>query len=88
MRSRGFFDLVCLPKEQQVSHKIFWVVEPTSNGYQSHSHFLIQGETAKDHVFEFYRSKNLINLAHVVNDPYQVRKGAFTAILNECFRKT
>ena len=63
-------------EEQQVSHKIFWVVEPTSNGYQSHSHFLIQGETAKDHVFEFYRSKNLINPAHVVNDPYQVRKGA------------
>ena len=33
-------------EEQQVSHKIFWVVEPTSNGYQSHSHFLIEGEEA------------------------------------------
>ena len=37
-------------QEQATNHRIFWVVEPTGNGYQSHSHFLIKGEDAKDQV--------------------------------------
>lgn len=62
-------------QEQAVSHKLFWVVESTSAS-QSHSHFLIKGEEAKEHIFEFYQSKNLIIPRNVVNTPYDIERGA------------
>ena len=61
--------------KEAVSHKIFWVVESTSRS-QSHSHFLIQGAEAKDHIFQFFQSKRLINPKNVVNDPYDASLGA------------
>ena len=63
-------------QKHAISHKIFWVVEPTSNGFQSHSHFLIRGEEAKEHIFQFYQSKKLITSRNVVNDPYDKKLGA------------
>ena len=63
-------------QEHAIRHKIFWVVEPTSNGYQSHSHFLIEGEEAKNQILKFYTSKGIVNPKNVLNKRYQVKKGA------------
>ena len=63
-------------QEQATNHRIFWVVEPTGNGYQSHSHFLIKGEEAKAQVLQFYTSKGLVNPRNVLNDPYEAHRGA------------
>jgi len=54
---------------------IFWVIEHTSNNYQTHCHFLIKGKGIEKAVFEFYNSRRLINPKFVLTEIFNKNEG-------------
>ena len=55
---------------------IFWVMEHTSNNYQTHNHLLIRGEGVKDAVNTFLTSRNLVDPRFVQYIKYNPKLGA------------
>lgn len=56
--------------------KLFWVMELTVNGYQTHNHLLIKGEGVERHVEQFLEDKKLIHKKCIKHIPYKSSLGA------------
>ena len=70
------FDLEKSLQEKIKSFKMFWIMEHTSNGYQTHNHLLIEGDKVDKVVNQFLISKSLINKKYVRHIPYNKDLGA------------
>jgi hypothetical protein len=58
------------------SFKVFWVMEHTSNNYQTHNHLLIKGNGIKDEVNNYLKSKKLVDKRFVKHLEYEKELGA------------
>jgi hypothetical protein len=58
------------------SHKLFWIMENTSNYYQTHNHLLIKGKGARKEVDLFLKEKKLVIPKYVKHEPYDTSLGA------------
>ena len=57
------------------AYTVFWVIEFTSNNYQTHCHLLLKGKNSNNIVFDFYNKRKLIIPKFVSIEPYQINKG-------------
>ena len=57
-------------------HTMFWVMEYTTNGYQTHNHLLLSGEGSKNEVNRFFKEKKVVNPKFVLHSPYDSTEGA------------
>ena len=46
-------------KNKTPSHKLFWIMEYTSNNYQTHNHLLIKGDGARDEIDLYLKEKGM-----------------------------
>ena len=65
-----------LLKNKTPSHKLFWIMEYTSNNYQTHNHLLIKGESARDEIDLYLKEKGLVNPKCVKHEEYDSSLGA------------
>jgi len=70
------FDLEKTLRSHLKSFKIFWVMEHTSNNYQTHNHLLIKGNGIKDEVNNYLKSKKLVDKRFVKHLEYEKELGA------------
>lgn len=70
------FDLESTLRSHIKNFKIFWVMEHTSNNYQTHNHLLIKGNGIKDEVNKFLKSKRLVDKRFVKHLEYEKELGA------------
>ena len=73
---RIMLDLEGVLRANLSNFKVFWVMEHTSNNYQTHNHLLIKGCGIKDEVNNYFQSKNLIDPRFVKHIKYQRDLGA------------
>ncbi|MEH6706025.1 MAG: hypothetical protein V7691_14610 [Galbibacter orientalis] len=59
-----------------IKFKLFWVMEHTTNGYQTHNHLLIEGDGVKEAVHKYFKDKRLIDNRFVKHIPYEKELGA------------
>jgi hypothetical protein len=64
--------LTILPIEFQ----LFWVMEHTSNNYQTHNHLLLKGKGIQTNVNNYFKSKGLVDMRFVKHLPYKQKLGA------------
>lgn len=62
--------------KQDIKHNIFWIMEYTSNGYQTHNHMLIEGEGVKQEIDRYLKEKNLVDDRFVKHIAYNSSLGA------------
>ena len=70
------FDLERTLRSHLKSFKVFWVMEHTSNNYQTHNHLLIKGNGIKDEVNNYLKSKKLVDKRFVKHLEYEKELGA------------
>ena len=70
------FDLERTLRSHLKSFKVFWVMEHTSNNYQTHNHLLIKGNGIKDEVNNYLKSKKLVDKRFVKHLEYKKELGA------------
>ena len=70
------FDLESTLRSHIKNFKMFWVMEHTSNNYQTHNHLLIKGNGIKDEVNKFLKSKRLVDKRFVKHLEYEKELGA------------
>jgi len=63
-------------EKQHLPHVVFWVMEYTSNGYQTHNHLLIEGEGVQYELDKYLKEKNLVNERNVKHLAYNGSLGA------------
>ena len=73
---RIMFDLESTLRSHIKNFKMFWVMEQTSNNYQTHNHLLIKGNGIKDEVNKFLKSKRLVDKRFVKHLEYEKELGA------------
>ena len=73
---RIMIDLERTLRSHLKSFKMFWVMEHTSNNYQTHNHLLIKGNGIKDEVNNYLKSKRLIDKRFVKHLVYEKELGA------------
>lgn len=57
-------------------YSMFWIMEHTSNGYQTHNHLLLDGDGIKEEVNDFLLKKNLVNEKFIRHYDFEHEKGA------------
>ena len=57
-------------------HNMFWVMEHTSNGYQTHNHLLLSGDGSRYEVDRFLSERKLVNPKFVQHSAYDSSQGA------------
>jgi hypothetical protein len=63
--------------EKNLSHyTMFWIMEHTTNGYQTHNHLLLKGIGIKEVVEDFLIKKKLVNKKLIRHYAYQSEQGA------------
>ena len=70
------FDLESTLRSHIKNFKMFWVMENTSNNYQTHNHLLIKGNGIKDEVNKFLKNKILVDKRFVKHLEYEKELGA------------
>ena len=76
-RNEGImFDLERTLRSHLKNFKMFWVMEHTSNHYQTHNHLLIKGNGIKDEVNNYLKSKKLVDKRFVKHLEYEKELGA------------
>ena len=55
---------------------MFWIMEHTTNGYQTHNHLLLKGIGIKEVVNDFLFKKKLVNKKFIRHYDYQSEQGA------------
>ena len=73
---RIMFDLERTLTSHLKNYKMFWVMEHTSNNYQTHNHLLIKGNGVKDEVNKYLRKKRLVDKRFVKHLEYEKDLGA------------
>ena len=73
---RLMFELEKRLLKKTPSHKVFWIMESTSNYYQTHNHLLIKGDGVKEEVDLFLKEKKLVIPKYVKHEPYDTSLGA------------
>ena len=58
------------------SFKLFWVMEHTSNNYQTHNHLLLKGNGIKDKVDTYLKNIRLVDKRFVKHLDYEKELGA------------
>ena len=62
--------------KKNIPHKVFWVMEDTSNGYQTHNHLLLEGNTVQYELDKYLKDKNLVDDRFVKHVAYNASLGA------------
>ena len=73
---RIMFDLERSLRSRLKSFKVFWVMEHTSNNYQTHNHLLIKGNGIKEEVNNYLKNKRLVDKRFVKHLEYEKELGA------------
>jgi|TARA_B100000768_G_scaffold63272_1_gene61239 hypothetical protein len=73
---RIMFDLENSLKSHLKNFKMFWVMEHTSNNYQTHNHLLIKGNGVKEEVNSYLKKKRLVDERFVKHMKYEKGLGA------------
>ena len=73
---RIMFDLERSLRSRLKSFKVFWVMEHTSNNYQTHNHLLIKGNGIKEEVNNYLKNKRLVDKRFVKHLEYKKELGA------------
>jgi|TARA_B110000240_G_scaffold175038_1_gene201951 hypothetical protein len=73
---RIMFDLERSLRSHLKSFKMFWVMEHTSNNYQTHNHLLIKGNGIKEEVNNYLKNKRLVDKRFVKHLEYEKELGA------------
>ena len=60
----------------EIKHNIFWIMEYTSHGHQTHNHMLIEGEGVKEEIDRYLKDKNLVDDRFVKHISYNSSLGA------------
>ena len=63
-------------KERIPEHNMFWVMERSHSGNQTHNHLLLRGEGIEKEVNQFLKEKRLVNKRFVKHYEYQANLGA------------
>ena len=62
--------------KKNIPHKVFWVMEDTSNGYQTHNHLLLEGDNVQYELNKYLKEKNLVDERFVKHVAYNASLGA------------
>ena len=62
--------------KKNIPHKVFWVMEDTSNGYQTHNHLLLEGNTVQYELDKYLKEKNLVDERFVKHITFDSSLGA------------
>ena len=73
---KSWKDLLKAYIKKNIPHKVFWVMENTSNGYQTHNHLLLEGNTVQYELDKYLKEKNLVDERFVKHVAYNASLGA------------
>ena len=62
--------------KKNIPHKVFWIMEDTSSGHQTHNHLLLEGDTVQYELDKYLKEKNLVDERFVKHIAYNASLGA------------
>ena len=68
--------------KKNIPHKVFWVMEDTSNGYQTHNHLLLEGDNVQYELDKYLKERKNLKKIFILLDSRNILKPIDQLILD------